>query len=206
LLGLWGEAVLTGADFDLILDVLIAHEGCVPWMYCDSRGFVTIGIGDKLTSDMAAVMPFVDGSGSPVDGEAKRIAFARVQDAWQPGWRAGAYEALTDLRLPVDYCRRRVVLRLKDEFIPAIERRCHEAASFPTAAKLALVDIAYNVGVAGFGAFHKLIDACNARNWEEAAKHVHTRKAGEDPDDWHTWGRRNSWRRRMMLAAQAVSA
>lgn len=193
--------LLTTAELDLMLGILVEHEGLVPWMYCDNRGFVTVGVGDKLTSDTAATMPFVDIGGNAVDGEAKRIAFARVQDAYQSCLTVTAYRACSDLRLPADFCKRRLDLRVKEEFLPAIERRCPNAASFPTGAKLVLVDIAYNVGVAGFGSFHSLIAACNAGQFGKAAENVHTKRCGEDPSDWLTWGRRNRWRRMMMLSA-----
>jgi hypothetical protein len=197
--------MLSDSEMDQLCDVLIKHEGIVPWLYCDDRGFVTVGVGDKLTSNTAATMPFVDSAGAGVDGEAKRIAYARVQDAYRQGLTADAYRACSDLRLPIDFCKRRLALRLKGEFLPAIACRCPDAANFPLAAKLVLVDIAYNVGVAGFNAFHSLIEACNALHFDKAADHVHTRKAGEDPQNSATWGKRNMWRYKMMLLAHSVA-
>lgn len=194
--------MLTASELDQACDVLIEHEGLVPWLYCDSKGFPTVGVGDKCSSDQAATMPFIDRqTGLGVDGEAKRIAWARVCDAFQPGANAGAYATCSDLRLPVDFCRRRLVARLKGEFLPAIEVCCPQAAAFPVAAKLALVDIAYNVGAYGFGAFKQLIVDCNSLRFTAAADHVHTKKEGEDPCKPATWGKRNTWRRVMMLTA-----
>jgi GH24 family phage-related lysozyme (muramidase) len=192
--------MLTDSELDVACDTLVEHEGLVPWLYCDSKGYVTVGVGDKVSLDGVATMPFVRRSdGSHADSEAKRAAWESVHG--RPGFKAGAYTALSDLRLPVEYCRRRLVARVKDEFVPAVEKHCPQFASFPPKAKLVLVDICYNVGVAGFAQFLTLIGLCNVFQFAKAAEHVHTKKEGEDPHNPATWGRRNTWRRISMVQA-----
>jgi hypothetical protein len=194
--------MLNADELEQACDVLVEHEGLIPWLYCDVKGYVTVGVGDKVSSNTVATMPFVrlaDGTG--VDAAAKVAAFGCVRDFYKSGLTATAYCAVSDLRLPVDFCRRRLVLRLKSEFLPAIERLVVNAASLPTLVKLCLVDIAYNVGVAGFARFEALIADCNSLQFGKAAQHVHTKKVGEDPANWLTWGRRNKWRRLMMFDA-----
>jgi len=196
--------MLTDEELDTVCDVLVEHEGMIPWLYCDNRGFVTVGVGDKISVHAALTMPFVhmaDGKHATAD-EIER-AFYRVQAFFHEGLTASAYIACSDLRLPVDFCRRRLSLRVQEEFVPGVVKHCPQFASFPLAAKLVLVDICYNVGVIGFAKFDLLIFSCNARQFLVAAKEVHTRKKGEDPKDVTTWGKRNTWRRNTMLQAAA---
>ena len=198
--------MLTTAEMDQVCDVLIEHEGLIPWLYCDSLGYVTVGVGDKVTERTVTTMPFVRlSNGAAVDSEAKLAAFARVKAFFHAGLTASAYTACSDLRLSADYCRRRLELRVKSEFVPAVEKHCPQFERFPTEAKLALVDIAYNVGAAGFGKFQTLIARCNARHFGAAARAVHTKKQGEDASNVKTWGRRNMWRYTMMLQAWSAT-
>lgn len=194
--------MLTAEELDQVCDVLVEHEGLIPWLYCDSRGFVTVGVGDKVSPKSVLTMPFMHLSDArPALTDEKQTAFIRTQDFFHKGLTASAYRAVSDLRLPADFCRRRLVYRVKSEFVPAVEFCCPQFASFPLQAKLVLVDIAYNTGVAGFAAFRQLIASCNSLQFAQAAEHVHTIKEGEDARDVSTWGKRNTWRRNTMLLA-----
>ena len=199
--------MLTDDELDQVCAMLGEHEGLVPWLYCDTRGFVTVGVGDKVSPQSVLTMPFVHIVDSThASADEKSSAFVRVQNFFAKGLTASGYRAVTDLRLPVDFCRRRLVYRLNSEFVPAIEKHCPQFASFPMQAKLVLVDIAYNVGCAGFAAFQQLIADCNSRLFADAAEQVHTAKDGEDPRDLRTWGKRNTWRLQTMAsAAKAIS-
>lgn len=199
--------MLTDNELDQACDVLIEHERLIPWLYCDLRGFVTVGVGDKASATSVLTMPFVHLlDGSAADAEAKQTAFARVLGHFAKGLTADAYRACSDLRLDPAFCRRRLVYRLKSEFVPAIEKHCPQFASFPLLVKLVLVDVCYNVGTVGFAAFDYLIALCNSGQFEAAAEHVHTKKDGEDPKNPETWGKRNTWRRNTMLEAAKVSS
>jgi GH24 family phage-related lysozyme (muramidase) len=198
--------MLTANELDQVCDVLIEHEGLIPWLYCDVRGFVTVGVGDKVSSQSVLTMPFVHVADScGATSEEKSQAFIRVQNHFAKGLTAVDYRACSDLRLPADFCRRRLESRVKGEFVPAIEKHCPQLASFPLQAKLVLVDIAYNVGVAGFAAFTQLIADCNSRQFAKAADEVHTAKEGEDAKKPATWGKRNDWRRVTMGQAARVA-
>lgn len=198
--------MLTSDEMDQVCDVLIEHEGLIPWLYCDTRGFVTVGVGDKVNAENVATMPFVHmADNRHAESEEKCTAFARVQDLFMKGLTASAYCVCSDLRLDPEFCRRRLAYRVKSEFVPAIEKQCPQFATFPLQAKLVLVDIAYNVGSAGFGTFEYLHLHCNNRQFASASTEVHTQKDGEDPKRPDTWGKRNRWRMLMMLeAAKAV--
>ncbi len=194
--------MLTDDELAEACAVLVGHEGLVPWLYCDSRGFVTVGVGDKVTPASVLTMPFVHMADSRgAEASEKLHTYARVLDFFKPGLTAQAYRAVSDLRLPVEFCKRLLAHRVVSEFVPAIEKHCPQFAEFPTQAKLVLVDIAYNVGTAGFAAFVQLIADCNSLHFARAALQVHTEKDGEDARNPETWGARNMWRHDTMLAA-----
>ena len=196
--------MLTDDELDQVCAMLGEHEGLVPWLYCDTRGFVTVGVGDKVSEKSVLTMPFVHLSdSSPASADEKANAFVRVQNFFVKGLTASGYRAVSDLRLPADFCKRRLAARVTGEFVPAIEKQCPQFESFPVQAKLVLVDIAYNVGTAGFAAFQQLIADCDSRNFTQAAFEVHTAKDGEDAKNPQTWGIRNTWRfSTMALAAR----
>jgi GH24 family phage-related lysozyme (muramidase) len=198
--------MITDDELAEACEVLIEHEGLVPWLYCDVRGFVTVGVGDKVTSASVLTMPFNHlHDNSHASADEKTSAFVRVQNFFTKGLTASAYRAVTDLRLDVDFCKRRLAHRVTSEFVPAIEKQCQQFASFPSQAKLVLVDIAYNVGTAGFAAFVSLIDDCNSLQFAAASLQVHTAKEGEDARNPETWGARNMWRHDTMLSAAKVA-
>jgi GH24 family phage-related lysozyme (muramidase) len=199
--------MLTADELDQVCDTLIEHEGLIPWLYCDYRGFVTVGVGDKVSPSSVLTMPFVHmATGVGATSEEKSTAFVRVQDFFKKGLTAGAYRACSDLRLDAAFCRRRLQYRLNSEFIPAVEKQCPQFTYFPLQVKLVLIDICYNVGGGtGFAAFDYLIALCNSGQFGAAAEHVHTKKDGEDPKNPATWGKRNTWRRNTMLAAVVVT-
>lgn len=197
--------MLTSEELDQACDGLIEHEGIVPWLYCDTRGFVTVGVGDKVGANSVLTFPFVHlADARPAEADEKLTAYARVQDFFKKGLTASAYTAVSDLRLDAEFCRRRLAYRLKSEFVPAVEFCCPQFATFPTAAKLVLVDIAFN-DVLGFSQFTQLIADCNDGHFAQASLHVHTAKEGEDPRRPETWGRRNRWRYNMMLLAHSYA-
>ena len=47
----------TTMDIGDYFDDLEAHEGCCQWLYCDSRGFVTVGIGNLVASAVSPSWP-----------------------------------------------------------------------------------------------------------------------------------------------------
>jgi hypothetical protein len=198
--------MLTDDELDQACDVLTENERLIPWLYCDVRGFVTVGVGDKVNPKSVVTMPFVHMvDGSPADSSEKTDAFLQVQNRFAKGLTADHYRPVSDLRLDAAFCRRRLVYRLKSEFLPAIEKQCPAFDRFPVQAKLVLVDIAYNVGTAGFAAFVELIADCNSRQFGRAADQVYTAREGEDPREPSTWGARNTWRMQTMReAAKAV--
>ena len=173
-------------------DDLQAHEGCCTWLYCDSRGYVTTGIGNLVAdADACASLPWqhalsnVGGSPAPVPDEPKRTAYANVLNAFGPTKpSAMSYRSISDLRLTLDFVVGLVEQRLEAEFIPGIQELCPSFDEFPLPARRALVDMAYNLGVHGLSHFNLMLTACNARDWATAARQCHRSTCRDSRNDW----------------------
>ena len=173
-------------------DDLQANEGCCTWLYCDSRGFVTTGIGNLVAdADACAALPWahaltnVGGSPAPVTDEQKRTAYANVLNAFGPTKpSAMAYRSISDLRLTMDFVIGLVEKRLETEFVPGLQELCPGFDNFPLPARRALVDMAYNLGVHGLSHFTRMLLACNAGDWETAARQCHRASSRDSRNDW----------------------
>ena len=157
---------------------LEAHEGCCLWLYCDSRGYATTGIGNLVPdADACAAMPWM-GNDDP------RVAYATVLHAFDAARPAAYYRPLSDLRLSLDYVTGLVAQRLQTEFLPGILQLCPGFDAFPLPARRALVDMAYNLGVHGLSKFPTMLAACNAGDWATAAAQCHRSTCREQRNDW----------------------
>jgi GH24 family phage-related lysozyme (muramidase) len=191
---------LNAKDF---VDDISRHEGCCYWLYCDLKGFVTVGIGNLVRSpDHAASLPFEHDDGAQATAEEKRSAYIAVQDAFRPGLLAKSYSHLMTIRMTLDFAESLLERRLTEEFLPALARIFHRIDSWPMEARRAVVDMAYSLGINGLvTVYPKFIAACYAKDWSACAKECHRAKPGENPADPMTWGPRNSWTREMFLLA-----
>src|SRR5260370_42000125 len=86
------------------LDDSLAHleifEGTVPWMYLDTKGFVTVGVGELLANAVKAqTLAFVDPAGQPSTQDAILAEFNRVS-VLVPAKVAAFYRAATSPVLP----------------------------------------------------------------------------------------------------------
>lgn len=169
---------------------LAAHEGCCTWLYCDAWGNATTGIGNLVAdADACAALPWT-GTDDPRD------VYTRVLNAFgpvKPG--SSAYANLSDLRLTLDVVTGLVSQRLEAEFLPGLRRLCPGFDGFPLAARRALVDMAYNLGVGGLAKFVHLLAACNAGDWETAEAQCHRSTCRDS---------RNGWTANMFAAAAAA--
>lgn len=171
---------------------LEAHEGCCTWLYCDSRGYATTGIGNLVADvDACAALPWVHAL-APVGGpltavtdDEKRMLYARVVNAFgdaKPA--ASAYRLLSNLRLELDFVIGLVGQRLETEFVPGIRELCPDFDKFPLPARRALVDLAYNLGVHGLSNFQMLLTACNSGDWATAARQCHRSSCRDSRNVW----------------------
>jgi hypothetical protein len=134
---------------------LIDNERCVSKLYCDSRGWPTIGVGFlvKTAADAVALPLKHDADESLATDAEKERAFVTVMDAFRPNYRESYYTKMTDLHLTRDDITQILENRLEHEFVPGLRKLFPAFDSYPEAARTALVDIAWNRGVGGL---HKL--------------------------------------------------
>jgi GH24 family phage-related lysozyme (muramidase) len=166
-------------------------EGCVPWMYRDTVGKVTVGVGLMLPDAKAAeALPFVLG---PRAATSQEIAaeYARV-DAMALGRASSFYKTPASLELTQQTIDAKLSSVLEG-FEANLRAEFPHYDTLPDAVKMALLDMIYNLGPAGlFKGFPHLIAAVQTGAWSQAAEHCIRRGPGEA---------RNNWTREQFLSA-----
>ena len=174
------------------LTKLKEFEGCIPWMYRDTVGKVTVGVGLMLPDAKAAEsLPFLLDT-RPATPQEIAAEYARVNSL--PQGRASAFykSATTHLILPQQTIDAKLIAVLQD-FEATLRTHLPHYDTFPDGVKLALLDMTYNLGPAGlFKDFPSLIAAVESGSWAEAAAHCMRR--GPSPA-------RNAWTRQQFLSA-----
>lgn len=162
---------------------LVKWEGSVGWMYRDTLGYVTVGVGNLLHSvDDAVRLPFQSYSEAATTGEIGQD-FLRVI-GMPKGLSASAYAGAAGVHLTAAAISDLAVRRLRDEFIPGITRLLPGFESFPGPAQSALVDMAWNLGVHGLAQFSYMLGMCENRNWTRAAASCHRKTSRAERNDW----------------------
>ena len=176
---------VAAADFTL-------WEGRFAYMYLDTRGFVTVGVG-KMLPDVAAAqaLGFVRRSdGQPATAAEIRADFERVKQ--QPmGRLAKTYKASTLLDLP-DAAVDALLQTTVHGFETSLRANFAGYDNYPAPAKRALLDMVYNLGPSKLMAFANLKKAVEAKKWAVAAQECERR--GPSPE-------RNNWTREMFMKA-----
>lgn len=158
-------------------------EGSIPWMYLDTVGKVTVGVGLMLPDAEAAMhLPFeVDGR-TATDAEIA-AEFARVV-ALPMGRPALFYRRKDGLELQqmsIDTLLRSVLVGFEGE----LRKRVRGYDAMPDGVKMALLDMAYNLGPGGLlHGFPKLMSAVEAGAWAQAAALCQRRGPGAARNEW----------------------
>lgn len=173
------------------LVMLKQFEGCVPWMYRDTVGKVTVGVGLMLPDAAAAeTLPFLQDGHSATPAQI-HADFQRVM-LLPEGKPAAFYRSTISPELPppaID-ARLRIVLQTFEQHLRA---RLPHYDSFPDGAKLALLDMIYNLGPGElFSGYPHLLAAVEQGQWAQAAAQCLRHGPGEA---------RNVWTRNQFLSA-----
>jgi GH24 family phage-related lysozyme (muramidase) len=154
-------------------------------MYLDSEGNVTVGIGTLLEGiSEAKGIPFYHrGSGTAATPEEIERAYGVIaagsagQKARKPQnkFSASHYEFTTDLLISSP-----TAIKLRDAHINTnyadLQRIYPKFNTFPSEVKIALFDMAYNLGARKLDTgFPNLKAAINRRDWRTAARESHRR-------------------------------
>jgi len=166
-------------------------EGCVPWMYRDTVGKVTVGVGLMLPdANAAAALPFLSGT-RPATPEEIAAEYVRV-DALTMARASSFYKIPTSLELTQQTIDAKLTAVLQG-FETDLRAHLPHYDTLPDPVKLALLDMIYNLGPAGlFNGFPHLIAAVESGSWAEAAARCLRR--GPSPA-------RNNWTREQFLSA-----
>jgi GH24 family phage-related lysozyme (muramidase) len=173
------------------LTKLKEFEGCVPWMYRDTVGKVTVGVGLMLPDAKAAqALPFFLGS-RPATLEDIAAEYARV-DAMTLGRASSFYKTPTSLELTQQTIDAKLSSVLQG-FEADLRTEFPHYDTLPDAIKMALLDMIYNLGPAGlFKGFPHLVAAIQTGSWVQAAEHCMRRGPSTA---------RNNWTRQQFLSA-----
>jgi GH24 family phage-related lysozyme (muramidase) len=166
-------------------------EGCVPWMYRDTVGKVTVGVGLMLPDAKAAqVLPFVLGTRLATPEEIA-TEYGRV-DAMTMGHASAFYKTSTSLELTQQTIDAKLSTVLTG-FEADLRAEFPHYDTLPDSVKMALLDMIYNLGPIGlFKGFPHLVAAIQARAWTQAAEHCLRRGPS---------AARNAWTREQFLSA-----
>lgn len=146
-------------------------EGRIEHMYLDTRGYVTVGIGNLLKDPWTAAAldwTWRDGGGTP-DEKAIGDEWARVSR--QPaGMDAHAYKRFTSMDLQsaeID-----MLFKMKvEQFEDSLRHIFPDFPAWPEPAQLATLDMAYNLGAGAIPReWPKLTRALRRREWSVAAR------------------------------------
>lgn len=172
---------------DEAVEMLVRHEKTTSFPYGDSLGFITVGVGSNVNQwDRFKSLPWrmdtEDGRFATLtevtDGYEKLRKF--IDDAWveakkndkdKINYLAQKYSKITKLRLSSsDYKK-----MLKDsvrQFEKDLRKKFSGFSCFPTPAKIALMDMIYNIGTTKFNAekWKNLFAAIAIRDWGVAAQ------------------------------------
>ena len=166
-------------------------EGSVPYMYRDTMGYVTVGVGNLLhDADEACQLPFQFG-GVPATLGRIQQDFLRVI-SMAKGLPAKMYHSASSVELTEQGILDLTIRRLRTEFLPGLTRLFIGFDEYPRPAQSALVDIAWNCGIRGIAQFSHLLAACRERDWRAAAASCHRKSSRPE---------RNQWTESMLLEA-----
>ena len=172
---------------DDALTAITAHEGSINWCYLDTRGNVTVGVGMLLPNlDAALALPFqIAGMGGDLPATHDQIEqdWNRIK-AMPAGKSAEFYECLSSCVLTDADIQANLLAYVATEE-RALRAGLPSYDSYPDPAKIALLDMGFNLGTAGLlHGYPHLCAACEAGNWTLASQQCHRNGAGDTRNQW----------------------
>lgn len=170
-----GLAMLTANELRILRTNLKRYEGWTNYMYLDSRGYVTIGVGHLIPNASDAVqIPFVvPSSGQRASSQQIGQAYNNLSSLPSGNYTARYYERFTQLRVKNVWVARMLDRQLK-LFYGELCRLYPGFQLFPESAKIALFDMIFNLGATKLRMlFPKFNQAIQQRDWQVAASESH---------------------------------
>ncbi|GAC1356949.1 MAG: hypothetical protein NVSMB3_03470 [Acidobacteriaceae bacterium] len=165
------------------IERLKQFEGSVPWMYLDTVGKVTVGVGTMLPdAHAAATLPFLIGERAATEEEIAK-EFARVS-ALGKGRASTFYRKAEGLRLAEKAIDERLG-EVLEGFEGYLRTHIGGYEALPDGVKLALLDMVYNLGPGRlFQEYPKLLGAIARGDWAKAAAACLRRGPGPARNAW----------------------
>lgn len=159
-------------------------EATIPWMYLDTRGNVTAAVGVMLASAADALkLPWIDVKGNPARAFDVTEGFLRVQ-RMPVGRPAQHYYLETAPKLSlveISHLLDATVATCEGELAKTFDKY----GQFPDTAKMALIDMVYNLGLTKL--VREYVHFCAAvgrMDWETAAADCHRNGPSETRNEW----------------------
>jgi GH24 family phage-related lysozyme (muramidase) len=189
-------------DTSTYLPILSGFEGAIPYMYLDTSGKVTVGVGNMLADATAAqALPFIvrpnpgaDPSAAPIAATPDQIAadFASVTQQ-SKAKIASYYKQFTALDLPNDAIMTLLTSRVQS-FTTQLIATFPNFNDYPSEACAAIFDMAFNLGLRKVtNNFPTFTRAVQAADWTTAAAQCHRLPPISDT--------RNNWTQAQFLQA-----
>ncbi len=177
------------------LEKIKEFEGSIPWMYLDTVGKVTVGVGLMLPNEVSAhALPFTT-EGRTATAEEIGQEFARVS-AMSKGRAAGFYAGRPVLQLSTATIDGKLLATLGG-FEGYLRTHIPGYDLLPVSAKLALLDMIYNLGPGRlFAQYPRLLAAIERGDWKTAA--AASLRRGPS-------AARNAWARQQFLNAATIA-
>jgi hypothetical protein len=154
-------------------------EGCVPYMYLDVKGLVTVGVGNLVDPvELAQALPFRFKSRPGIATPGALATKDQIAAEWaklkgDPGVAHDAFTAcdpLTELELTDDAMNSLILTRVTDnESFLKQQPWFKDFDTWPADAQLGLLSMAWAMGPDGPGQFPHFRAACQAMDFNTAA-------------------------------------
>lgn len=170
-------------DFNAFMKHAIVFEGFAPYMYLDTEGLVTVGIGHQIKDAQAAAsLPFHDRKTKALSLSIhKENAYLKVLNSGMKNSKLKAFENVTQIGLnPAEI--RKIFENDVNIFIGELRQknRFPDFDTYPGLVQRGILDLAFNFGVPEFFRLYvKFRKALSERNWFEVANQS-TRKEFDD--------------------------
>lgn len=168
-----------------IISKLNGFEDCVNHMYLDTKGCVTVGVGQMIpNAEEAKSLFFLDNNSHTEATDDSIMQEYETIVALGSGRRARSYKPSTTLYMPTKYIYILLDTRLL-EFEIQLRGIFKNYSVMSQKVKRAIMDMVFNLGAYGLRSkFPKLTNAINREDWEECAIECHRKGISKERNKW----------------------
>ncbi len=175
------QPILDGVDDKELKDMISGHEGFKDKLYRDTKGNVTVGVGQMLPNTKAAKdLPFYV---SDIDGE--RLATSKeIEDTFNQIKNGTLKSEKPEIFLKKDFINEKLDSELRKN-VTELENNFPNFSSLPPEAKQAVLDMQYNMGSGKFNEdkWPSFYEAIQDGDWDTAALESHRKDVQPDRND-----------------------